>query len=441
MSTSAEASKQTNVQLQRERASAVASVAADFARLAAKQKKLSAANSEACRKLRDEMLRFERSTASASASADEYLDVLSELERQIGALFETLYLREKELNAAISKYVKGVENCFGPDAHHVCRGLPLDKDLLERAVGEHLFREGHFDIADSFAKESSQRFDDRLRLPFKEMHCILHLIRKGELEPAIRWAQKNYASIHSDATDQESISDIQSSMKEDDLSRSTGNSGTCLPMASVRSSLANQLRELEFKLHRLQFIAYLQQRRLSEALAYARQHLSRFQRSQSKEIQQLMACFAFASRISQSPYASLFTSALCDDVMQSFRRCFWALLNLSDESPLYSVVACGTIALPHLIRATRLLAARESWSQRDELPVEIDLGKKYKYHSIFVCPVSREQSTESNPPYLLPCGHVLCKETVNRLPRGNARFKCPYCPSEQQVAACRQIHF
>ena len=29
--------------------------------------------------------------------------------------------------------------------------------------------------------------------------------------------------------------------------------------------------------------------------------------------------------------------------------------------------------------------------------------------SLYSCPVSREQSTATNPPLLLPCGHVLCK--------------------------------
>ncbi len=31
------------------------------------------------------------------------------------------------------------------------------------------------------------------------------------------------------------------------------------------------------------------------------------------------------------------------------------------------------------------------------------------FYSIFACPVSKEQSSEENPPMMLPCGHVLCK--------------------------------
>ena len=54
------------------------------------------------------------------------------------------------------------------------------------------------------------------------------------------------------------------------------------------------------------------------------------------------------------------------------------------------------------------------------------------FHSVFCCPVLKQQTRNENPPLLLPCGHALCYETVNRLSKGNdtARFKCPYCPSD-----------
>lgn len=81
-------------------------------------------------------------------------------------------------------------------------------------------------------------------------------------------------------------------------------------------------------------------------------------------------------------------------------------------------------------------------SSPGELPVELHLGDEYVFQSIFSCPVSREQSTPSNPPMLLPCGHVLCKGSVQRLGRGAARiFKCPYCPKECTMGQCRELHF
>lgn len=62
--------------------------------------------------------------------------------------------------------------------------------------------------------------------------------------------------------------------------------------------------------------------------------------------------------------------------------------------------------------------------------VEIPLPPTYHFHSIFVCPVSKEQSTDANPPMMMPCGHVIARDSMARLSKANLRFKCPYCPVE-----------
>lgn len=43
---------------------------------------------------------------------------------------------------------------------------------------------------------------------------------------------------------------------------------------------------------------------------------------------------------------------------------------------------------------------------------ELELGSQFVFHSVFACPVSREQGTPDNPPMLLPCGHVLAKQSL-----------------------------
>ena len=73
---------------------------------------------------------------------------------------------------------------------------------------------------------------------------------------------------------------------------------------------------------------------------------------------------------------------------------------------------------------------------------ELELGRQFVFHSVFACPVSREQSTPDNPPMLLPCGHVLCKVSLQKIAKGNVRpFKCPYCPAEATLNSCRAIFF
>lgn len=55
----------------------------------------------------------------------------------------------------------------------------------------------------------------------------------------------------------------------------------------------------------------------------------------------------------------------------------------------------------------------------------------------------QEHATFENPAMLMACGHVLVKESLNRLGKGNplARFKCPYCPVESTAAQAQAIYF
>ena len=49
------------------------------------------------------------------------------------------------------------------------------------------------------------------------------------------------------------------------------------------------------------------------------------------------------------------------------------------------------------------------------LKIEIDLGQNCRYHSVFACPILRQQSTDANPPMRLICGHVISKDALTKL--------------------------
>ena len=75
------------------------------------------------------------------------------------------------------------------------------------------------------------------------------------------------------------------------------------------------------------------------------------------------------------------------------------------------------------------------------LPIDLDLGPNFTFHSTFTCPISKELATPDNPPMMLPCGHVLALGSVTKLARGSrsARFKCPYCPAQSKIAAAQSL--
>jgi hypothetical protein len=105
---------------------------------------------------------------------------------------------------------------------------------------------------------------------------------------------------------------------------------------------------------------------------------------------------------------------------------------VADTSPLAELVETGVTALPTLVRMLEMMMStgdREAggdesamlW-EASQLPVAVPVAsRKRQYHSVFSCPVSREQSDGSNPPVLLKCGHVICRNTVHKITESNPR--------------------
>lgn len=326
--------------------------------------------------------------------------------------------------------------------------------LINRAIAMHLLREGQFSVASTFIAEAQDNPPRRpstalgsLALPtdvhfgdmdeqmidhpatnqptqhhdlsflqsrelqgkFAEMYQVLQELKLRNLVPAIAWARSNSAELE------------------------------------ARGS------NLEFELSKLQYVWLFKGAAVNGlpddgrngkagALLYAREHFGRFQSRHLKEIQQLINAMAFAPNLAASPYKGIFqTDSAFADVAASFTREFCSLLGLAAESPLYIAATAGALALPQLIKYTSAARAKGTeWTTANELAFETPLPRRMLYHSIFVCPVSKEQTTEVNPPMMIPCGHVLARETLRNLCKGS-RFKCPYCPSEGHMKDARQI--
>ncbi|QKX53409.1 uncharacterized protein TRUGW13939_00488 [Talaromyces rugulosus] len=362
---------------------------------------------------------------------------LAKLQNPVKSSFDTTNDSLKEAHSSLNKYTKALDKLFKdrPLPSTEYDALSSSPGLVNRAIAMHLMREGQFSVASTFLNETAQdktpaqpgyeasssaSDESNLALSFDRIksgeiqeqfttmyHILQELNENANLLPAIHWARDNRT------------------------------------MLEARGS------NLEFDLCRLRFVWLFHGGnepqtpmpvRRQAALEYARQEFSNFMPRHLREIQQLMGAMAFTPNLEASPYRHLFNSRTSwSDVAQSFTKEFCSLLGLSADSPLYIAATAGAIALPTLLKLQTIMKAkRTEWTTQDELPVEIPLPSSYLFHSIFVCPVSKEQTTDQNPPMMMPCGHVIAQESLQRISKGN-KFKCPYCPNESHPRDAQKV--
>ncbi|MCJ1420946.1 hypothetical protein MMC32_007306 [Xylographa parallela] len=362
---------------------------------------------------------------------------LAKLQNPIKASFDIIKNDLGEFYKGLGLWSKALDKKF--------KGKPLpttDYDalssqpsLINRAIGMHLLREGQFSVASAFLTEASSRplqtsasiinartehvtaagvamdtlSSEGLRKQFADMYYILDEMRnKKNLLPATTWARTNSISL-----------EARGSNLEFELGKSqfvwlfTGPCGGDRPNSTECQQAA---------------------------LTYAREEFGNFQGRYLREIQQLVGAMAFCPNLMESPYRHIFhNDEAWENLAMSFTREFCSLLGLSADSPLYIASTAGVIALPTLLKLQTIMKEkRTEWTTQHELPVEIPLPPAYQFHSIFVCPVSKEQTTDLNPPMMMPCGHVIAHESLLRLSK-SGRFKCPYCPGESHPRDAKKV--
>jgi hypothetical protein len=328
--------------------------------------------------------------------------ILAELKTKLNEMAPLNQLEgcQKELNVALSKYLKLLEKSFNPDISKAYRNVDFEASTINNIIANHFYRQGLFDLGDSFVHECGESDGSYLKSSFQEMYGMLEAMQARNLEPALSWAAKNHDQL------------LQNSSM------------------------------LELKLHSLQFVEILTKASRDEALQYARTHLVPFA-PVHKEIQKLMACLIWADRLDQSPYAEFVSSTRWEKLSEELIHQFCSILGQSSDSPLNVALSAGFQGLPTLLKLTMVMATKkQEWQAMKQLPVPIDIGPEFQYHSVFVCPVLREQSSDENPPMLMPCGHAVSKQSLMKLSKSSSRtFKCPYCPSEAVASQCKQLYF
>ncbi|KAI0670486.1 Sfi1 spindle body protein-domain-containing protein [Trametes maxima] len=289
--------------------------------------------------------------------------------------------RQKEVYNALAKFGKALDKKF-------TNPLPSYDPLftsseataaLERTIAIHFLRTGQFDTAETFLSESDVDVSPDMRAQFMQLHRIMLSLKRGDIIPALTWAHYNDEFL-------------------DDRSSS-----------------------LMFHLYRFEFLRQLlsPEPDIAAAIAYARGSLPRFYGRHGPEIGRLMNCVTYLplSRFMKSPYADLASPSVQSELERMFATDYCASLGMSRQAPLRVISDIGGGgALARIEKGRKVMRERKSeWSQANELPIEIPLPPENRYHSVFACPVSKEQSTETNPPMMMMCGHVITKESLQKL--------------------------
>ncbi|KAJ7968350.1 Protein RMD5 like A [Quillaja saponaria] len=376
-----------------------------FHRVAKKQKLSSNKSQEVIDQVGHEI---EQALAKIQSAQDPPLpfdqkSILTELKLKLNSInaLNQLEGSQKDLNITFSKYQKLLERALTPDISKGYRNVDFDFHIVNQIIASHFYHQGLFDLGDSIINEAGEPDATALRSQFLEMHQILEAMRVRNLQLALNW------------------------------------------VSAYREKLVQNGSDLELKLHRQQFVEVLQNGTRADALRYARTYLAPFASLHKDEFQKLMGCLLFAGRLDSSPYSELTSPIHWEKLSEELTRQFCTLLGQSYSSPLSVAVAAGVEGLPTLLKLANVMAAKkQEWQAMKQLPVPVELGKEFQFHSIFVCPVSRDQGSEENPPMLMPCLHVLCKQSIMKLSKSSTRiFKCPYCPAEASVSQCRQLYF
>ncbi|KAH9484311.1 E3 ubiquitin-protein ligase RMND5A [Psilocybe cubensis] len=315
--------------------------------------------------------------------------------------------RQKDIYSVLSRLGKALDKKFTAT-------LPTYSDLfassasvmaIERTIALHLLRTGQFDVAETFLQESEIDISKDLRNQFVELHQILRHLRGHDIGPALRWAKKNQSFLRS------------------------------------RNS------PLEFYLHRSQYIRLLLSTHPPDPIAavqYARDNFRPFYNDHETEFRRLMACTAFLPLhvLQNSTYRDLADPTIHFDLEPLFAKEYCASLGMSRQVPLRVVGDIGGGgALARIEKGRKVMGDRKNdWNQMEELPIEIPLASDNRYHSIFACLVSKEQSTEANPPMMMTCGHVISKDSLQKLNKSGGRSKCPYCPVETMQGAAQRLY-
>jgi len=290
-----------------------------------------------------------------------------------------------------------------------------DEQQIDQIVADHLVRINvDPEAVGEFVKEAGIGYPKETEEAYEEMHSITRSIEEGDLWPALSCV------FH-------------------DVVKGIVLILCCSWVDANQIALEGMESPLAFALHRSHFMHCLLTSPLpptlsafsaaatpaQAALSYARQHLQPFYLTHYRELSRLLAATLYLplAKLEKSPYADILSTPVhSTHLIPLFQSTFARLSSLPLSPPLKTLTDIGgSGALSKLAKVRSVMQEKKpTWSSTTgELPIEINLPYlDYRFHSSFVCPVSKEGTNEGNWPVRLVCGHVLAKESMGKLSKG-----------------------
>ncbi|CAD8056815.1 unnamed protein product [Paramecium sonneborni] len=303
-----------------------------------------------------------------------------------------------ESYAYISKMGKNMDMLYKKNLQYGQEHIELDKTVLIELIKNHLLRDGEFEAYETLLKESGS-VDSNLHQFFTVTQNIVKDLKERKLDSAIYWAETREKK---------------------------------------------SMNYLLYELLKQKAIQLVQTEGIRAAIYFLR-NSSSFQ-EQSKvhlyEICLITSSFLIWPNVENTKYYYLY-----DDeknwprILNLFLEVAAKSQNILTKSEIRTVYSAGCLAMPKLIKYNQITRNRSSEVLTNDIPIDIEIGKEFKYHSFFVCPVSREVTNSDNPPVLLKCGHAISKLSAHKIIANKSKFKCPTCPVETKSADLPELIF
>jgi len=316
----------------------------------------------------------------------------------------------KECKMSVWKIGKAIDDSFLPGidifpGYNSDESLGQDTEKLISVVLEYFARDGRLDVCRDLVNESGIAIDcqENETGTVVELNKAVEALKSRDVGPALTWVTNNRENL-------------------------------------IKLKNTTQI-SLELKIHRLKFLDILMNGDRIEGLKYARKNFPSLISDQKPGVLSLMGAIMYSgSALLESPYCHLAGPTEWQDTADLLLKSACSMLGMSMESPLLVAVNAGCMALPDIILTKQIMQK----SGQEKVPVDVELSEEFSFHSVFVCPVLKQQVSENIHPYKLVCGHVISRIALAKLVKPGLRvskLKCPSCRHDQNPAKARQVFF